>query len=144
MKSQNHLFRSAGRILTHFKRYPHFLIIGTISYGINISLTFLLTEYLRWWYLVSFITAALISLTFSFVLNSIFTFKEYLRRNHAQRYLLYIGFYIISAVITFILVYIFTSIIGLHYLVSITIVTATSSVVTFIVNKKFIFLDTRS
>lgn len=123
-----------------FKNYPLFFIIGGLTYGLNIGLTFLITEYLHLWYLLSYIIAALISLTCSFILNSLFTFRGYLRESHSKRYTLYLGFYIISALTTFALVYILTSIFKLHYLVSITVVTLASSFVTYIVNKKFIFL----
>ncbi len=127
-------------IYAQFKHYPYFFIIGGIGYGISIGLTFLFTEYLHLWYLLSFMFAALISLTCSFILNSLFTFRGYLRESHQERYALYIGFYIISALVTFVLVYILTSIFNMHYLFSITIVTLASSFVTYIVNKRFIFL----
>ena len=125
-----------------FRHYPYFFIIGGLTYGINIGLTFLLTEYIHLWYLLSFIIAALISLSCSFILNSLFTFRGYLRESHPERYALYIGFYIVSALITFALVYILTSIFNIHYLISITVVTLVSSFVTYIVNKKFIFRHT--
>lgn len=127
-------------IYAQFKRYPYFFIIGSIGYGISIGLTFLFTEYIRLWYLLSFIIAALISLTCSFILNSLFTFRGCLRESLKERYALYIGFYTISALVTFALVYILTSIFNMHYLVSITAVTLVSSFITYIVNKKFIFL----
>lgn len=127
-------------IYAKFKHYPYFFIIGGIGYGISIGLTFLFTEYIQLWYLLSFIIAALISLTCSFILNSLFTFRGYLRESHRERYALYIGFYIISALITFALVYILTSILNMYYLISITIVTLASSFITYIVNKKFIFI----
>jgi len=129
-------------IYAQFRHYPYFFIIGGLAYGINIGLTFLLTEYIHLWYLLSFIIAALISLTCSFILNSLFTFRGYLRESHPERYALYIGFYIVSALITFALVYILTSIFNIHYLISITVVTLVSSFVTYIVNKKFIFRHT--
>lgn len=127
-------------IYAQFRHYPYFFIIGGLAYSINIGLTFLFTEYIHLWYLLSFIIAALISLTCSFILNSLFTFRGYLRESHSKRYALYISFYIISALITFTLVYILTSIFMIHYLISITAVTLVSSFVTYIVNKKFIFL----
>lgn len=129
-----------GTIYAQFKHYPYFFIIGGIGYGISIGLTFLFTEYIHLWYLLSYIIAALISLTCSFILNSLFTFKGYLRESHKERYALYIGFYIISALVTFALVYILTSIFNMHYLVSITVVTLVSSFITYVINKKFIFL----
>lgn len=127
-------------LFIQFKRYPHFLIIGGLGYGISIGLTFLFTEYMRLWYLLSFIIAALVSLTVSFMLNSAFTFKGYLRKSHSRRYSLYIGFYAVSALVTFTLVYLLTSVFGIHYLISITAVTLISSFITFIVNKKLIFI----
>lgn len=123
-----------------FRQYPHFLIVGGFGYGVNIGLTFLFTEYVHLWYLLSFIIAACISLTCSFILNSLFTFRGYLRKSHSERYALYTGFYIASALVTFALVYILTSVLGVYYLLSITVVTFVSSFVTFIVNKRFIFL----
>lgn len=140
MVKQLHKMFDSRFIPPHFKQYPHFLIVGGFSYILNILLTYFFTEYFGLWYLLSFIFAAFISLSLSFVLNSFYTFKEYERRSHSERYGLYIGFYCVSAVTTFVLVYTITSIFGMHYLFSITIVTLASSLITFSVNKKFIFL----
>ena len=123
-----------------FRRYPRFFIIGAFSYIINIGLTFLLPEYAHLWYLISFSLAALVSLSCSFILNSFYTFRGYLRKDNTKRYTLYINFYIISALITFVLVYLLTSIFKMHYFVSITVITLISSFITYIINKKFIFL----
>ncbi len=139
-KSQNIPLLSLAHV--QFRHYPYFFIIGGFAYGINIGLTLLFTEYIHLWYLWSFMIAAFISLSCSFILNSLFTFRGYLRESHSERYALYIGFYIISALITFVLVYILTSIFNIHYIVSITVITLVSSFVTYIVNKKFIFLHT--
>lgn len=124
----------------HFSRYPHFLMVGGFSYILNILLTYFFTEYFNSWYLLSFMLAAFVSLSLSFILNSSYTFKGYERKSHSKRYGLYIGFYCVSAVTTFVLVYILTSVFGMYYLFSITIVTLASSLLTFGVNRKFIFL----
>ena len=131
--------RLSKLIHAQFRHYPYFFIIGALAYGLNIGLTFFFTEYIHLWYLLSFVISALVSLTCSFILNSLFTFRGYLRESHSKRYTLYIGFYIISAFITFTLVYVLTSILDIHYIISITAVTLASSFITYIVNISFIF-----
>lgn len=125
--------------LKHFKRYPYFVIIGVSSSFLIIILTFILTEYLHFWYLLSFIVSAFFSWTYNFIMNAKFTFQNYRSDDIFKKYILYIKGYIFLSLISFGSVYILTSILYFNYLISIFIITIIMSLVTFYFNRKLIF-----
>ena len=125
--------------LKNFRRYPYFVIIGISSSFLIIILTFFLTEYLHFWYLLSFIISAFFAWTYNFIMNAKFTFENYKSDNILKKYILYIKGYILLSFISFGSVYILTSIWFFNYLISISIVTIIMSLVTFYFNRKSIF-----
>lgn len=127
------------KFLKNFRRYPYFVIIGISSSFLIIILTFFLTEYLHFWYLLSFIISAFFAWTYNFIMNAKFTFENYKSDNILKKYILYIKGYILLSFISFGSVYILTSIWFFNYLISISIVTIIMSLVTFYFNRKSIF-----
>lgn len=128
------------KFILHFNRFPHFLMTGMVGYTVSLGLTVLLTEYARLWYLLSFLIGAFTGLVCSFIINSVFTFKDHKKDGSSRRFALYLGYYLINGIITFALIYLLTSVWGLHYVLSIVGITVVSNIVTFLVNKKWIFV----
>lgn len=127
------------KILKKFRRYPYFIIIGVSSSFLIFIMTFILTEYLHLWYLLSFIIAAFFAWTYNFIMNAKFTFENYKSDNLLKKYILYIKGYVLLSFISFGSVYILTSILHFNYLISIFIITIIMSLVTFNFNRNFIF-----
>jgi len=122
-----------------FKRYPHFVAIGMSGFLINLFLTFFFTEFFHLWYLFSYILAALLSWVFNFYMNSNFTFRGHHSEHNLKRYLFYLQTYSLIGLASLSFVYLLTSIVGMHYLMSIFVSSAIMSLATFVFNKKVIF-----
>jgi len=127
------------KFLNSFSRYPRFFVVGVIGFTSNFLLSALLTEVFELWYLISVIIGTIVSWTVAFLLNSFFTFKGHSRENYSSKYFKNILLYTILAPIGFGLIYLLTSVAGLHYLISLTLVVGIMSFVSFAVFKKFVF-----
>lgn len=132
-------FKMALNIINIFRRYPIFFIIGVSSFLLNLLLTFIFTESLHFWYMLSFVIATFITWTFSFIMNSLFTFSGHGKSGYVARYLGYLAIYGAIGLITFTLVYLLTTILGFYYLLSVALVGLLMSFFTFLINKRFVF-----
>ncbi|MBT6691319.1 GtrA family protein [Candidatus Parcubacteria bacterium] len=126
-------------IIKKFGRYFNFVLVGVSGTALVFLMTFVLTEYLHLWYLLAYIISTLCGWTYGFIMNSKFTFNDHDGENLIKRYVFYIQGYILLSLISFSSVYVLTSILNLHYLVSMSIITVIMSIITFNFNRKFIF-----
>ncbi len=126
-------------ILIQFKRYPWFFAVGILALILNIIITWIFADILDWWYLISFILATFITWSVSFLSNSILTFRGHKHENLGVAYIKFIAMYSILSIPVFVIVYILTSILGVHYLISVIIINAPVSLLTFMFNKRVIF-----
>lgn len=60
----------------YFSEYFHFFLFSLITLGLNLATLYVLTEYLRQYYIFSQFLAILIAGSFNFWLNKIYTFRE--------------------------------------------------------------------
>lgn len=127
------------KIIKKFGKYLHFIIIGASGTVLVFIMTFILTEHVHLWYLFSYIISTLCGWTYNFIMNSKFTFQGHNTDNLLKRYIFYIQGYILLSLVSFSAVYVLTSILYLHYLISMSIITITMSIITFNFNRKFIF-----
>jgi len=125
-------------ILKELKQSLSFILCGGISFIVLIVMTYLLTEVVGLWYLVSYGISIFISWTISFYLNYKFTFN-YKGDNIFSIYKKFILLYILTGGLNFILVYFLTDYFGLYYLTSIIIVAFFIIISTFYINKNIIF-----
>lgn len=129
---------SLVRIFSKIK-FLKYSIGGILSYILNISITFVLTNIINLYYLYSYLIAYSIVLIFNFVfaMKVIFSVKGKI----ANRFFRFIIFIIIFSLANIFTVKYFTETVGLYYLISITIVTITLFVIKYFIYKHFVFSD---
>lgn len=120
-------------------RYLHYGLIGALGNGINLSTTFVLTEWARIYYMISYIVATLGTWIIMFFLHSRITFSGHNRQSQFQRFLKFITVYGTGFLLNSTLVFLLTEYIHLYYMLSILSVTVVLSTGTFLVNKKRVF-----
>lgn len=133
----------AKRILSGLHRYPHFFVVNVAGLLINLLCTALFTEVFGLFYLLSYIIGTLTNWTFNFVGNSYLTFKDHDRSGQGRRYLKFLMLYGAVALLNFTTVYILTSLLGLHYLISIILTSGFYSFLTYALLKNAIFKNSR-
>ncbi len=120
-------------------RYFHYGIIGVLGSGFNLGSTYILTEWIHWYYMASYAMATLFSWIVVFFLHSHITFRGHNKERQHKRFLKFITVYGTALAINSALVYFLTETVHIYYLFSIVIVTLVLSVGTFLVNKKSVF-----
>ncbi|MCS7200791.1 MAG: GtrA family protein [Patescibacteria group bacterium] len=118
--------------LVFIKQFIFYSVGGLISFFINISLTYFLTEKFRFFYLISAILGYITSLLFNFAFQNFITFKVG-KKLILLRLLKFYLFQFLSLLIFSFLVYFFTDILTIYYLFSV----ALSSLIVFILNFTF-------
>lgn len=114
-------------------RYIKFLFGGGLSLLLNLGITYIFTEFLHLWHMLSFAIALLCEILFLFVYHSSVTF----RKNGK--------FWTFTAVILFIsglnwlFVYFLTEILSLQYLIAIVLAAGVISLLNYVINKKLVF-----
>ncbi len=123
----------------NLKQFASYVLMGGLAFGLNLGLTFVLTEYLGFWYLLSVILGTLASWTAMFFLNSNFTFRVESDGKVGVRYLKNIILYLVLAPIGWGLVYVLTTVLGVFYLLSQVIVVASMALISFLLSRNYIF-----
>jgi putative flippase GtrA len=121
------------------KRFPYFIIVGTLGFFLNFMITLVFTEFFHFWYLFSYTVGSICSWVFNFVMNSKITFRGHNVTHDVKKYFFYIRIYLVIGLGSLAIMYVLTSVIGVHYLFSIIIVAVTNSLATYSFNKKIIF-----
>ncbi len=121
------------------KSFSSFLISGSLAFGVNLILTYFLTEFFGLWYLFSVIIGTLISWTVMFFLNTEYAFKDHKLGNLRGAYIKNVFLYVVLTPIGWGLIYWLTSILGIYYLLSQIVVVGGMSVVSFFLTRRFIF-----
>lgn len=124
--------------LTRYSRFIRFCIVGTSGLVINETLLFLLTEFGNLYYLYSAAIAIEVSIITNFILNNFWTWK----RDSIHMLSRLWKFNLVSVValtINLSVLYIFTSLLGLHYLISNIIGVAAATFINYFVNDRWTF-----
>jgi len=100
------------------KQLIKFIIVGIIGVIINASLLYILTEYIHLYYIYAGIISIEISIISNFVWNNAWTFKNEHQRPLMIRFIYFQTFSIIGICIYVILLYIYTDIFHIYYLLS--------------------------
>lgn len=111
----------------HLHPFIRFCIIGGIGLLINLSIIYLGVDIFHLWIVPAFMVGLLLSWSISFVLNAFITFPEHERSAYLKKYFLYLSSYSGVFVLNTILIYLLTTMLGLHYLIA-TIICALSTV----------------
>jgi len=132
----NNLFMK--KVLDQFIK---FYIIGAIGLVVNLGILFLLTNYLKLFYMISSGIGFAISVTTNYIGNKIWTFRD---KNNDRRHVAvqYVNFWLVSAfggVIQLSLLYLLVEKFGVWYVLAGFISIAVASFSNFILNKLWTF-----
>lgn len=121
------------------KQFVRFCLIGGAGLVVILALTHIGVRFLHLWYFSAYLISTLLGWSIVFVLNVLWTFHDTEHPRHAGHYFGflagYVGIYCLNAS----LVYILTSLLGIHYLISITFSSGVGAVFSFLFNKYVIF-----
>jgi len=120
-------------------RLIKFTGVGVLGLCVNLGVTYLLTEFLRVWYLISFTIAALIGWSLMFLANSFFTFAGHSTERYFRRYITFVSGYVGVFAINFVLVFLLTSILHVYYVMSIVVATAVTFLLSFSFVRRYVY-----
>ena len=113
--------------------YVKFIIGGCISLILNLIVTWLLTEFIGLWHMISFGIALGTEVVFLFIYHTLITFKK---KGKLARFVIVI---LIISGLNWLAVGLLSVILGLPYLIAIVISAGVISVANYIINKKLVF-----
>ena len=114
-------------------RYVKFIFGGGLSLIINLIITYALTEYLHLWHMLSFSIALVIEILFLFIYHSFVTFKK------DAKVPLFIIIILIISGMNWIAVYFLSVIVGIQYLIAITLSAGVISIINYLLNRNLVF-----
>lgn len=114
-------------------RYVKFIFGGGLSLILNLIVTYLLTEFLMLWHMVSFGIALAIEILFLFTYHSLVTFRK------RGKFGLFVIVILFISVLNWLFVYLFSVVLGIQYLISIVVVALIISLLNYFLNKKLVF-----
>ena len=134
-----HMISTLRSILTG--EFIRFALSGGTGFVVTFILTFLLTEYGKWWYGASYVLATFIGWVCIFVLNTWITFREASRGNTLSRFFAFLLTYTGSFALNASIVIILTEAVGVHYLLSIIAGTTVVIFINYLVSKHVLFMQ---
>jgi putative flippase GtrA len=126
-------------LLDILKKFINFSLIGGIGLLINLVVTFIMKEFFGLWYYWSFLIGVLFTWTFIFLANSNFTFHGHSKEKYFKKYVKFLLIYFCIFLINASLVFVFTSVLSVYYLLSIIMATVITTILTFSFSWKFVF-----
>jgi glycosyltransferase involved in cell wall biosynthesis len=129
--------RIMGKDQQTFYELIRYVITGASSQALGFLFLFLATSVLNIWYLVSNVFADTLSLCFSYLVNNYWTFKN--KKSSIKKIWLTLLLHLFNIMVSVLLMYILTSLIGFHYLISKIIVTGISCIWNFLIAKNIIY-----
>ena len=126
------------------KQYFKFIIVGGIGVVINLTILFLLTEFLGIYYIVSEIIAFITAIIHNYSINKIWTFKERLKDESLKKFSQYFLISLIGLVINLIVLYFLVEFFHIWYIIAELFATTISSIVNFYGNKFWTFKDKKA
>lgn len=122
-----------NKLIKEARRYFTFIVGGGISLLINLSITFILTEFFKLWHMYSYTIALSVEILFLFTYHTHITFKA---RGHFAKF---VGIVLLITLLNWIGVYVISVVIGINYLISIILVSLMISVLNYYLNKIWVF-----
>ncbi len=111
---------------------------GGLAFVLNLALTYFFTEILRFYYLISAFLGYLISIFINFSFQAFITFKTKEER-FFKRFVLFLLIQINASLLHTFLVYIFTDLLKIYYLISVALSSFILWMINFGLSKKIIF-----
>lgn len=119
--------------------FVKFTIVGIVNTLIHLILLYFLVEYLSVYYVLASFIAFIFAVTNSFIMNTIWTFKENIKFKIGFRYIKFFIVSTLAAIVNLSLLYAITEFFGIWYILSQIIATSFSLVVNFLGNKIWTF-----
>lgn len=120
-------------------QFINFALIGLIGVVLNITLFYFVTEYLKIHYLTSSVISFLFASTSNFILNKVLTFKEDLFFKTKERYVKFILISLLSFLVNFTCLYVFTEFLQIYYLISQILAIGISFIINYVGNTVWTF-----
>ena len=140
VKALNKLLKeSSGNIFIQIFRY---FFAGGIAFVIDFLLLYFLTDVLQLYYLFSSIVGFTVGLVITYLLSIFWIFDQRRFKNRTHEFLIFAIIGIVGLSLTTLCMYIFTTTIGLHYLLSKIITVVLVSFVNFVLKKTILFSKT--
>jgi putative flippase GtrA len=121
------------------KQFIRFCLIGGTGLATILALTHVGVQLLHLWYFSAYLIATLVGWSIIFLFNTLWTFPDAKHPRHPGHYLAFLAGYVGIFCMNASLVYILTSLFGIHYLVSITFASGVGTIFSFLFNKHVIF-----
>ena len=123
----------AGKLIRQFCK---FVIVGGTGALLGFITMYLFTSVWHMYYIVSYIISFNISLLSNYLLHSLWTFKA---KRAIAKYGKYAVVSLLSLGLTTLLMYIFTSVIGMWYMISLVAVTICGLPINYLLSKNFVW-----
>jgi len=120
------------------KKFFIYGIGGGLAFLITFTLTYLLTQKVHLFYLISAIIGYLSGFLVNFIFQSFITFKTK-TEFYLQRFLKFILFQIIGLIFYSFLLTFFTEVLNIYYLYSLVLSSGLTYILNFYLSKKFVF-----
>lgn len=117
------------------KEFTKFAVVGVVNTAIHMTVLFILVSYFNIWYIFSSFLAFLVAVTNSFVMNTVWTFKENIKYKTSSRYGKFFVVSGIAALLNLSFLYIFTEFFGIWYLFSQFLAIVITLMINFLGNK---------
>ena len=125
-----------NKIISEFFK---FCTVGILGTGVNLLVLYFLTERLEIYYLISATFSFIIALSFNFLLNKVWTFKENMTYRLRGKYFRFFTVSLLAFCVNIFFLYIFKEIFNIHYLISQAVAIAIAFMINFIGNKIWTF-----
>lgn len=119
-----------------------YIFSGSTAAVVNISVLYILTDILKFWYVISSIIAFGVSIFVSFFMQKHFTFEDSSYNKTSQQFAYYVLISTINLLLNTILIYLLVDFIGIYYLYSQIISSGFIAVESFFVYNFVIFKKT--
>lgn len=115
-----------------------FMFVGGSGTLLNLLFLWILTDFVGFHYLISYIISFCIVVTSNYILNSLWTFKE--KKSGKKEYFKYAVISLGTLGVRQLFLYTFTDIFGIYYLLSAIIVTCISFLINFTLSKRYVWV----
>lgn len=134
----NYILMLIKQIIKKYNKFIKFCFVGASGVVINLGLLYILTEFASWYYLVSSAFAIEVSIISNFLLNNWWTWKKK-KKGFISRFFKFNLVSLIALVMNMSILFFFTEIIGLWYILSNLIGIAIATIVNFSLNDRWTF-----
>jgi putative flippase GtrA len=124
-------------------QYSRYGLVGVAGYILNLLVFSFAVYVLNIYYMISAVLAFIITVTFSFTLHNLFSFKSPISGETTKRYFTFIGTSLFAGVMALALLYALVEGLQLYKVVAQAIASLVGGTTNFFISRKFVFLRGR-